>query len=833
MTIKSKQLILSTFLWLVFSHLSFAQEKFTISGYIEDVASGEKLIAATVYDEISKQGTYSNNFGFFSLTLPAGEVKLVVAYNGYQRFSQTLHLQADKVISFKMEAFTLEEVEIIAEEQEKIQEKTEMSTIDIPVDQIKKLPALLGEVDVIKAIQLMPGVQSGNEGATGLYVRGGGPDQNLILLDDVPLYYISHLGGFFSVFNADALKSVKLTKGGFPARYGGRLSSVLDIRMKEGDMQKFKGAGSVGLISSKLSLEGPISKGKTSFIVSARRTYLDLFMRPAIRIATDGQSSGGYFFYDLNAKVNHIFSDKDRLYISTYLGEDRLGLRVNEEYGTPGQGGYSQYKLRSIVAWGNKMGAIRWNHIWGPKLFSNLTATYTNYRFKNQIEFFDQYNISSSSGGITTETQEGSLDYRSGIEDFGGKLDFDWYPNPSNSIRFGIQTTHHTYTPGILGTRFEDGVATTDTTFVNQIQKSLETSVYVEDEFKLGSRFSANLGLHLNHYLVNENHFYSLQPRSAFRFQVSDKLSLKASYVQMTQNIHLLANSSLGLPIDLWVPATERVPSQTTWQAAAGMATSLWGDKLELSVEAYYKEMKGLIEYKEGTDFFLSFFDNDWQKNVEPNGKGEAYGAELLLQKKRGKTTGWIGYTLSWNNRQFENINGGKVFPFKYDRRHDISVVFQHKFNDRVSVAATWVYGTGNAITLPTGSVPTLLDYQETPSSIGSFDSFYRSFGNSIINGNQILRLRDNPELNIYENGRNGFRMENYHRLDLGLNLSKEKKWGKRTWNFSIYNAYSRANPYTYFLSDKFNPNTNTYDPAIKKIALFPIIPSISYSFEF
>ena len=391
----------------------------------------------------------------------------------------------------------------------------------------------------------MPGVQSGNEGSTGLYVRGGGPDQNLILLDDVPLYYVSHLGGFFSVFNADALKSVKLTKGGFPARYGGRLSSVLDIRMKEGNMQEFHGSGSLGIISSKLSLEGPIVKDKTSFIVSGRRTYIDLLTRPIVRLATEGQATFGYNFYDLNAKVNHKFSDKDRLYLSGYFGDDKLSVRAGEKEGEPGDAEYYEFSIENRTRWGNRMGALRWNHIWGPKVFSNLTATYTRYRFDVDNDVYDAYAFMDGNE-IKVEETSGSLGYFSGIEDFGGKLDFDYYPHPDHSIKFGAMSTFHTFTPGLLGISFSSGPIEFDTTLNEQYQTSWETAVYVEDEFRIGGRFSANVGLHGVHYLVNDKSYWSLQPRASARFLAGERVAIKASYVQMTQFIHLLSNSGAG-----------------------------------------------------------------------------------------------------------------------------------------------------------------------------------------------------------------------------------------------------------------------------------------------
>ncbi|MFK7921734.1 MAG: carboxypeptidase-like regulatory domain-containing protein [Bacteroidia bacterium] len=818
--------VLYTLLLLSCCHLLAAQDLYTISGYVQDAESSEKLISAKVYDSRSAKGALTNNFGFFSLTLPAGSVSLTVAYAGYKPFKLELDLQQDSEFTFDLEFYSTDEVTIVADEVERIQDKTEMSTIDVPIEQIKLLPALLGEVDVIKAIQLLPGVQSGNEGTTGLYVRGGGPDQNLILLDDVPLYYVSHLGGFFSVFNADALSSVKLVKGGFPSRYGGRLSSVLDIRMKDGNAEKFQGEGSLGLIASHISLQGPIIKNKTSFMVSARRTYLDLFTRPLTSLITRLQSGGetnasfGYYFYDVNAKINHKISHKDRLLVSFYMGDDRLGLSLSDQFGEPGQPDYNAFSLKNTNAWGNRLGAVRWNHIWNPKLFSNLTATYTNYRLKTDNDISTEFD--NGAGGV--ESIGAALRYRSGIRDFGAKLEFDYYPNPQHSIKFGGNMTYHTFTPGQAGFQISVGdTALIDTTLNNLIQNTWESYVFVEDNFRLGSRFSGNVGLHISLLRVNQKSYPSLQPRVSLRYLLSEDVSIKASYARMTQFLHLLVNSGTGLPIDLWVPATDKVPPQNSWQAALGIASSIFDDKFEFTVEGYYKKMTGLIAYKEGTDFYIGLDGSDWQDRVETGGEGEAYGVEVLLQKKTGKTTGWIGYTLSWNNRIFENLNQGEVFPYKYDRRHDVSVVIAHQLSERVSFSATWVYGTGNAISLPSGGYNTLpvrptIDRGFTP----RFGTFY-----PLLNGQQGVQL--------YENGRNGFRMQAYHRMDLGMNVKRPTKWGSLTWNFGVYNIYNRLNPYAYFIGtdDEKTLPDGSPQPALIKLSLFPIIPSISLSFKF
>ena len=825
---------LQTLSLLFFSLQCLQAQKYTISGYVTDAANGEKLLNAAVYDARSQKGTLTNSYGFFSLTLPSDSVKLIYSYGGFDAQQFSFFLNRDTSMSIGLNYYELDKVSIVAEKVERMVDQTQMSTVEIPIEQIKRLPALLGEVDVIKALQYMPGVQSGNEGSSGLYVRGGGPDQNLVLLDGVPLYYVSHLGGFFSVFNADALSSVQLYKGGFPARYGERLSSILDIRMKEGNLNKFEGEGSIGLVSAKFSVQGPIQKGKTAFILSGRRTYLDLFSRPLSRLATDGESSVGYFFYDLNGKINHIVSEKDRLYFSFYLGDDKF--RAKSSYKDDLSDGSYEEEFDIGLGWGNRLAAARWNHLWSDKLFSNLTATFTRYQLRT-----DASGSSITRERDSTYTDDFSLDYRSQIRDLGLKLDFDFYPSPNHEIKFGAFTTNHRFEPSTVGVSSRTQEIRQDTVYTSQIDYTWESGFYVEDNLKIGRRFSANIGGRATHYQINDQGSWNLQARMAARFQLTNDISLKGSYSQMTQFVHLLTNNGVGLPIDLWVPATERVPAQESWQVAGGISASLWRDEYEFSLEGYYKEMDGLITFKEGNNFFFGgATEGSWEETVEVGGTGEAYGVEALLQKKQGRTTGWIGYTLSWNWRQFDNIDLGRRYPFKYDRRHDVSLVVSHKVNDRISLAGTWVFGTGNAITLPTAGHASLSD-PLSPETV--FSGFGRQ-GNAI-------KSRSNPfayqlltnisygggGVELFENGRNGFRMQAYHRLDLGIEFTKEKKWGQSTWALGVYNAYSRLNPYVYYFENRFTSvdasGNAVFEKKLTKLALFPIIPSFSYRFKF
>jgi len=623
-----------------------------------------------VFEMKSGRGAVTNVYGFYSLTIPAADSAVLrISYLGYDTKFIAVAAKASQTIHISMsEMGDLKEVEVTGKA--RIEETTQMSSIELSMEKVKSLPALLGETDVLKTIQLLPGVQGGTEGSSGMYVRGGGPDQNLILLDGVPVYNASHLFGFFSVFNADAINSVTLIKGGFPSRYGGRLSSVLDIRMKEGNMKKFSGEGSVGIIASKLTLQGPLKKDKGSFMISGRRTYIDLLARPFMMARDEG--IGGYYFYDLNAKANWKFDDKNRLYLSVYNGNDDFYYRYKDKW-TDGGVRYTE-KFSSTLGWGNTIAALRWNHLLSDKLFMNVTGTFSRYNFRVGFE-----SETSADDGSNSFYEKQAFKYTSGIIDWGCKVDFDYIPHSDHYIRYGAGNTYHTFTPGVEQVKYNDGTGGIDTSFGSKKHFAHEWFAYLEDDWKLNKRIKANIGVHYSGFLVGGRDYQSVQPRSSLRVLIDDVSSVKASFATMTQFIHLLTNSTIGLPTDLWVPATERVAPQQSWQVAAGYARSLGKRMYEISAEVYYKKMLNLIEYKDGASFFLG--GADWQDKIEV-GKGEAYGFELLLEKKTGKLSGWIGYTLSWTDRIFENINFGQRYPYRYDRRHDVSVVGTYKFND-------------------------------------------------------------------------------------------------------------------------------------------------------
>ncbi len=801
-------------LFLAMSNV-FAQDRYTISGYVTDVNNGESIVGANIYCKALGVGVTSNTYGFYSLTLPQGDYQISFSFIGYQKqeiqFQFLNNINYD--VEFELSSVSIEEVVVSAEKN--IVEKTQTSMIEVPVQQIKSIPALLGEVDVLKAIQLLPGVQS-SEGTSGFYVRGGGPDQNLILLDGVPVYNASHIGGLFSVFNADAIKTVRLTKGGFPARFGGRLSSVLQIDMKEGNMKEFAGDATVGLISSKLTLEGPIIKNKTSFIVAGRRTYADLFVKPFMPPSTDLT----LYFYDLNAKINHKISNNDRLYLSAYMGNDAFGVNYDGSLDAgKGSGGSAESgDLNFGLGYGNITSMLRWNHLFSEKLFSNTTLTYSRY------SFYTDFGLSASQSNVFgNELVDINFGYLSGIEDIGGRIDFDYAPNPNHDIKFGASYTHHHFFPGetdleVMVDFPEMDTSNTDINIDTLLNFSAninahEMFFYLEDNVKLSERLKANIGMHIGFYalrddtsqlnnsfvsLLSDNNNYSFQPRISVRYLLNENWSIKSSYAKMQQNIHLLSNSSVGFPSDIWVPAIDSVPSQTSQQWAGSVTTQFHNGQFELTLEGYYKTMQDLITYKAGYSNLES--TESWDNAVETGGEGESYGAEIFLQKKKGKTTGWIGYTLSWTNRRFDNINFGEWYPYKFDRRHDFSFVISHKFNDNWDIGATWVYGTGNALTFPQAvylGIP-----EHTNNNVTS--ELVESYGQ-----------------------RNSTRLPSYHRLDCAINKHSIKKKWQSTWSLGAYNLYNRKNPWFAYLDYQNN------NRVAKQVSLFPIIPSISYRIQF
>lgn len=811
--------LMKVILLLSFSVLSVVlyAQRVTISGYIEDSDTGEELIGANIFDGLTLSGTATNYYGFYSLSLKPGLVEIHYQYVGYPVRVIKMNLQRDTTINVKLTpSIDLDEVVVEAKSIDLV-ETSQMSVTDIPLRDIKNLPVLMGETDVLKVVQLMPGVQSGSEGTSGLYVRGGGPDQNLFLLDGVPVYNASHLFGFFSIFNADAIKNVTLYKGGFPARFGGRLSSVVDIRMKEGNNSELRGEVSVGLISTKLTLEGPLFSDKTTFIVSGRRTYIDWLIRPIMNIGNEKgvKYKVGYYFYDVNAKATHTFNDNHKILFSFYNGEDKMYdsySAITREDSTA----YEQLD-QNETGWGNTIASFKWNQKFGNKLFGNATITYSNYDYFIENEYLNKSTKFDPQGKVDTVIKDYSFyNYNSGIRDIAARYELEYKPHPSHSLMFGGAFVNHTFSPGASSqiNEFSETGVKQDSTVGNSNIIANEVNMFAEDDIKISDRLKVDLGAHFSAFMLHSKTYRYIEPRISARYKAGKKLSLKASYTEMNQYIHLLSTSKIEMPTDLWLPATEKVKPQSSKQFAAGAAYN-FSNKIDVSTEIFYKEMYNLIEYKNGAGYIGS---NSWEDLVEA-GKGWSKGIEVLIQKSLGRTTGWIGYTLSKTDRQFgETISGGEKFAYRYDRRHDISITFHRKVRDNFDFGLTWVYGTGNAITLPKQKYLPLTLALEEGFNINSESNYYNS-----------------SYIDDYSK-RNNYRMPPYHRLDLGFNYHKDTKLGHRIWSVSIYNAYSRQNPQMVYFGNNYYYNDGVSGGERRQLvqrSLFPIIPTVKYSLSF
>ena len=780
----------SFFILMLFSFSAVAQNRFTVSGYIKDSANGETLIGAAITVQGQSKGITSNQYGFYSITLDEGKYILICSFVGYRYKAIEVDLTADTKYNFEiLPRITLsQEVVVSARKRDGNVKSAQMGQVTLQMDRIKSVPAFLGEVDLLKTIQFLPGVRNAGEGSAGIYVRGGGPDQNLILLDDAPVYNTGHLFGFFSIFNADAIKNVTLIKGGMPAQYGGRLSSVLDVSMKEGNNQKLQVDAGLGLIASRLSIQGPIKKNKSSFIVSGRRTYIDVLTKPFIKSGSQFKGSG-YYFYDLNAKVNYIFSDKDRIYLSGYFGRDVFDF-VN-----------GKQSLNINIPWGNTTGTFRWNHVFNKKLFGNTTAVYNDYNF--------------SFNALQSDFQ---IKLASGIRDLSIKQDFDLYPYTGHKIKFGGIYTYHKFTPSVI-TGKQDSIIFKPNNA--QIKYGHEAALYIQDEWDISKKIKINAGLRYSWfqqagpykiYQTDDNGnrtdstvfgknnavktYGGLEPRFTMRYELNDETSVKGSVTRNLQYIHLVSNAGTTLPTDIWVPSTYKVKPQISWQYAAGLFKNFKDNMYETSVEVYYKDMQNQIEYKEGyTPTGLDDTENSFVF-----GKGWSYGAEFFINKSRGRLTGWVGYTLSWTWRKFADLNFGEKYPAKYDRRNDMSVVAIYELNKKWKLSASFVFGTGNAASLP--------------------QRFY------IVNG---VLTQEYSRINEY-------RLPSYHRLDLGAILTPKKninrKW-KSEWVFSVYNAYSRKNPYFIYFDQTGNPFSGNLQIQAKQVSLFPIIPAVTWNVKF
>lgn len=787
----------------------------TVSGYVVDTQTGERLIGATVQDTRSGKGTVTNVNGFYSLTLPAGKVMLKAGYVGYEhKNAPEFYLHADTVVELSITSANILS-EVVVEGSQSISgvQSSQMSAVEVPIAQIKGIPAIGGEVDVLKAIQLLPGVQSGSEGSAGLYVRGGGPDENLILLDGVPLYSVNHMLGFFSVFNADAVKNVTLYEGNFPARYGGRLSSIIDVRQKDGDAYSHHGNLTVGLVSTKLSVEGPIYwtkedwrkkgqgevvKGQTTFNISARRTLYDLFMSPIVAAYTASESddeqvtTAGYYFYDVNAKLTHTFSQNDKLSGSFYMGDDVVYAHIRNYDSS------DKNFMNMRYNWGNLFGAVNYEHRFSGRLYNTSQVSYTRYKYKLRVG--EEHNDADYH-----QHGELALNYDSYIMDLMAQTNFEWRPNPQHEIHFGGSYTYHVFRPQVGRVEYLNATDSTkmemDTTFVvGGTTYAHEANVYFEDTYAPCKWFKLNIGVHMGLFHTDNTTYPSIEPRVGMRFLPYKDLAIKMSYAYMSQYVHMLSNSSVSLPTDLWVPVTAKIPPMHSMQAAVGMTYNVC-NQVELSLEGYYKRMINLLEYKDGASYTSG---KNWQEQVCV-GDGWSYGVQFLAQRKVGPVTGWIGYTWSRTMRQFnregQEINFGKPFHAKYDREHDLSITLQYQINPKWEVAATFVYGTGTRGTL----------------ALQKYDDW--------IYNNEFTQYKNNQTV-YYVSERNNYKMPDYHRLDLGAtcHLPDKKHHGwEHIVNMSVYNAYCNFNPFLVY------PRENK----MYKLSLFPILPSVSYTFKF
>lgn len=796
------------FLLLVtgFTTMAFCQDKFTVSGHVKSRSTGESLIGASVYVKELLKGSTTNQYGYYALTIAPGRYTLVVSYLGYREYSLDIDLDANRKLDIELDekTYSTDEVVITGEKKDANVSSVQMSKQDLEMELVRSLPAFMGEVDVLKSIQLLPGVQSAGEGNAGYYVRGGGPDQNLVLLDEAVVYNASHLFGFFSVFNADAINNVELYKGGMPAQYGGRLASVLDISMKDGNKKEFHGQGGLGFIASRLTLEGPIKKDTSSFIISARRTFVDLFLQKPFITEESEIYGNSYYFYDVNAKVNYVLSPRDRVYLSGYLGRDVFKFNSRE----------TGFKVK--IPWGNATASARWNHIFADKLFMNTTLVFSDYKFN-------------------FEAEQQQFDFRlfSGVRDWNVKADLNWFPSIVHNVKFGANYTYHTFTPSNVSAR--SGETEFD---LGEIVKlyAHDAALYVNDEWTITDKLTVSGGLRLTYfaqvgpftrYQQNESgvatdtieyddgaivkDYSNLEPRISWVYRIDPHSSVKGSYTQNYQYVHLASLSSVSLPTDVWVPSSSRVKPQLGTQYAAGYFRNFADNLFETSVELYYKDMKNLVEYREGAQP-----DEDVKNNQDNNfvfGDGWSYGAEFFLKKKYGKINGWVGYTWSRTDRKFPDLNEGDVFPAKYDRRHDVSFVLSYRMNKKWTFGLVWVYASGNNLTLPVSRM-----FFNGPVDLGALLADQTGYG-------QIY----------YEYGkRNSYRQQSYHRLDISatLHVKKTKRW-ESSWNFSIFNVYSRLNPYFIYFDDYVDENTGDLVLQAKQVSLFPIIPSVTYNFKF
>ncbi|MCM5528775.1 TonB-dependent receptor [Parasegetibacter sp. NRK P23] len=770
--------ILPFFILLFTISIAHAQKKFSVSGTIRSEAKGETIIGASIRINGASAGATSNEYGFYSILLPEGNYELIVSAVGMVEKKINVALNSPVTLNIELETAptALDEVVVRASSTRRSLKQPQMGMERINTQEIRNIPVLLGERDALKVLQLLPGIKSAGDGNSGFYVRGGAADQNLILLDEATVYNASHLLGFFSTFNSDAIKDVTVYKGGMPAQYGGRLSSVLDIKMNDGNNKDYSVSGGVGLISAKLNVEGPIQKDKSSFLLSGRRTYVDMFLK----LSPDSTiNNNTLYFYDLNAKMNYTLGKKDRLFLSGYFGRDKLA--AGDNFG---------------LSWGNATATLRWNHIFHPRLFSNTSFIFSNYDYL-----------------INIRTGANNLDILSDIRDYNLKQEFQWNAGSNHQVRFGLNSVHHTIRPGEV--RPGEGSSVNFSKLQDRL--SWENALFAGDAWKISDKVQLGYGIRLTAFsILGKGDFYAIdqqgnvtdtfsykkgdfvktyfnpEPRVSISYSTGESSSVKASYVRNVQNLHLLSNSVSSNPTDKWVASTNIIKPEISDQVALGYYRNFGNGDYELSTEVYYKDLQNQIDYRDGADIFTN---EDAIESQLLFGKGRAYGIENLLKKTRGRFTGWISYTLSKTERKIDGINNNNWYNARQDRTHDIALVGMYKLNNKWNLSANWVYYTGDAITFPTGK--------------------YQLDGQTI----------------YYYSERNGYRMPDYHRLDLGAVYTLKKT--EKTLSelaFSIYNAYGRENAYTITFRDS---ETDPNKTEAVQTALFKFIPSISWNFKF
>ncbi len=794
----------------------------TVSGFVRDKRSAESLIGASVYEAHSRVGTASNNFGFFSLTLPPGDITIRSSYIGYTSHQHILNgLERDTVLAIELEpSASLQEVVITGQSNDKQSVlSTQMGALEINQQTIRSTPVMFGEADIIKTLQLTPGVSAGTEGTAGMYVRGGNVDENLFLIDGNPVYQINHIGGIFSAFNPEAISGMDFFKSGFPSRYGGRLSSVVDVHTKEGNMKEYHGSASIGLISGNLNFEGPIIKDRTSFNIGLRRTWLDVLSAPAVAIANKITKKDGtrlrarYAFHDLNLKVNHIFNDRSRMYLSLYNGNDVLKGGSTD---FPDQDSDNNYNYDSDVSlrWGNIMATAGWTYVFNNRLFGKVSGVFTRYhsRLRNT-----EHDVVGNEGDEDYSDSFRENETNTGITDFGLRTSFDYLPASAHHIRFGgdylVHRFHPEYNRSVAYEKNEETSVEIGQEFANDLLWGHEAGVYAEDDWTLSSAVRLNAGLRFSLFNVQGKTYTGLEPRVSLRWLLDDNLSFKASYSRMNQYVHLISNSFISLPTDAWMPVTRKLKPLISDQVSAGFYYNL-NKEYNFSVEGYYKTLDNLLEYRDGHTFTPSFVN--WEDKLTA-GEGRSYGAEFMVRKETGRTTGWVGYGLSWSDRQFDELNQGARYPARFDNRHKLNIVVMHKISPKVELSAAWSYASGNHVTL-------------------SLENYYENgTGSPTNNDNHYM---DASESIDYYEGRNNYQLPAYHRLDLGIKIYRPKKKGRMgIWTVSIYNVYSRMNPFMIYKSDKTVPDPgSSYGknvPVFKTIGIMPIIPSISYTYKF